>query len=59
MSPKISTSAGEETFYRNGFGTPSGTPAIGTVIDGDELYYLYRRAYPTVASKLIYKVEVG
>lgn len=55
---RIFTAEGEEQFYRTGFPAPSG-PAAGTITQDSVLYHLYRRAYPTTALALTYRIEVA
>lgn len=54
----MKTPQGVEPFYHVGFPPPSG-PATGTVVDGGVTYYRYRRAYPTTATNLSYRLEIG
>lgn len=52
------TAQGIEPFYHSGFLPPSG-PATGTVVQDGVTYYRYRRAYPTTATSLSYRLEIG
>lgn len=54
----IRNAAGLEPFYRTGFTPPSG-PAIGTIVQDGITYHLYRRAWPTVSTSLVYTVSAG
>lgn len=54
----ISTEEGLEPFYHDDFPPPSG-PSTGTLVHDDVTYYRYRRAYPTTATTLNYRIEVG
>jgi len=54
----IKTAEGLEPFYNSDFPPPSG-PATGTLVQDGVTYYRYRRAYPTTATALNYRIEVG
>ena len=58
LGTEISTSFGVEPFYNIDFPPPTG-PTIGSGIvdvDGSD-YYIYRRAWPTTASSLTYRIR--
>jgi hypothetical protein len=58
LQPVISTNSGIERFYNPAFPPPVG-PSLGagTIVDGGVTYYVYRRAWPTDAASLTYRIR--